>query len=150
LIEEVLIVVHSCVLRQWHAETGVVSTRTRRRFRTGKKLRLLVAAVSCTKPGELGAILRREAQRRGELQGSSKPREPVAAADHLSNRKSLCWHRLAPDGGSGGTVPVACAGNTLSSPVLLSLLDQLQPKQVITFERDARSALTEMRVRLQL
>jgi hypothetical protein len=40
-------------------ETGVPATRTRRRFSTAQKLQLLAAAEACTKPGELGALLRR-------------------------------------------------------------------------------------------
>jgi len=41
-------------------DTGVSPTRTRRRFTTAFKLQMLEAAAQCTKPGELGALLRRE------------------------------------------------------------------------------------------
>lgn len=41
-------------------DTGVSPTRTRRRFTTAFKLQMLEAAAKCTKPGELGALLRRE------------------------------------------------------------------------------------------
>ena len=40
--------------------TGVSPTRTRRRFTAAFKLQILEAAAQCTKPGELGALLRRE------------------------------------------------------------------------------------------
>jgi transposase len=91
VIEEVLMSSTQAVLPVRDPETGVSSTRTRRRFSTAQKLQLLAAADACTKPGELGALLRREglysshlsvwraAQRRGELQGPAKRRGPVAA-----------------------------------------------------------------------
>lgn len=41
-------------------DTGVSPTRTRRRFSAAFKLQMLEAAAQCTKPGELGALLRRE------------------------------------------------------------------------------------------
>jgi transposase-like protein len=41
-------------------DTGVSPTRTRRRFSAALKLQMLEAAALCTKPGELGALLRRE------------------------------------------------------------------------------------------
>jgi transposase len=41
-------------------DTGVSPTRTRRRFTAAFKLQMLEAAAQCTKPGELGALLRRE------------------------------------------------------------------------------------------
>jgi transposase len=41
-------------------DTGVSPTRTRRRFTAAFKLQMLEAADQCTKPGELGALLRRE------------------------------------------------------------------------------------------
>ena len=71
-------------------DTGVSATRTRRQFSAAYKLQILAAADACTKPGELGALLRREglysshlafwraAQRRGELQGPARRRGPVA------------------------------------------------------------------------
>ena len=73
-------------------DTGVSPTRTRRQFTTTYKLQILAAADACTKPGELGALLRREglysshlamwraAQRRGELQGPAKRRGPARLA----------------------------------------------------------------------
>lgn len=42
------------------AETEVVAKAARRRFTAGEKLRVLEEADRCTKPGELGALLRRE------------------------------------------------------------------------------------------
>ena len=62
-------------------ETEVTAKATRRRFTAAEKLRVLKEADRCTKPGELGALLRREglysshlaawraARRRGELAG---------------------------------------------------------------------------------
>jgi hypothetical protein len=41
-------------------DTGVSPTRTRRQFTATYKLQILAAADACTKPGELGALLRRE------------------------------------------------------------------------------------------
>ena len=79
------------VLPLSNSETGVSATRTRRRFTTAYKLQILVAADGCTKPGELGALLRREglysshlafwraAQRRGAFTGPATRRGPVAA-----------------------------------------------------------------------
>ena len=73
-------------------DTGVSPTRTRRQFTATYKLQILAAAAACTKPGELGALLRREglysshlamwraAQRRGELQGPAKRRGPARLA----------------------------------------------------------------------
>lgn len=69
-------------------DVGVSPTRTRRRFTAAYKLQMLEAAAQCTKPGELGALLRREglysshlsvwraAARRGELAGLAKRRGP--------------------------------------------------------------------------
>ena len=77
----------------------VVAKATRRRFSTTYKRRVLAEAARCTKPGELGALLRREglysshlaawraAQARGELAGGTgrrrgpQPKPPAAAAD---------------------------------------------------------------------
>ncbi len=62
-------------------ETEVVAKAARRRFTAAEKLRVLKEADHCTKPGELGALLRREglysshlsawraARQRGELAG---------------------------------------------------------------------------------
>ena len=70
-------------------DTGVSPTRTRRQFTATYKLQILTAADACTKPGELGALLRREglysshlavwraARRRGDLQGPAKRRGPT-------------------------------------------------------------------------
>ena len=67
------------------------STRSRRRFTAAFKLKILSAAAQCTKPGELGALLRREglysshlsvwraAARRGEVAGLSQRRGPKPA-----------------------------------------------------------------------
>lgn len=61
-------------------ETEVMATAKRRRFTAQEKLRILKEADSCTKPGEQGALLRREglysshlvewrrARERGELE----------------------------------------------------------------------------------
>jgi transposase-like protein len=63
------------------AETEVVAKARRRRFTATEKLRVLQQADRCTRPGELGALLRREglysshlsawraARQRGELAG---------------------------------------------------------------------------------
>lgn len=72
-------------------ETEVVAKAARRRFTAAEKLRVLKEADGCTKPGELGALLRREglysshlsewraARRRGELAGlTPRPRGPKA------------------------------------------------------------------------
>ncbi len=73
-------------------DTGVSPTRTRRQFTATYKLQILAAADACTKPGELGALLRREglysshlavwraARRRGDLQGPAKRRGPARSA----------------------------------------------------------------------
>ena len=69
-------------------DTGVSPTRTRRRFSAAYKLKILEAAAQCTKPGDLGALLRREglytshlaawraAARRGEVAGLAQRRGP--------------------------------------------------------------------------
>jgi transposase-like protein len=77
-------------------EIEVVAKAQRRRFPAQYKLRILREAEKCTRPGELGALLRQEglysshltawraARERGELQGLSakkrgpKPRPPDA------------------------------------------------------------------------
>ncbi len=41
-------------------ETEVVAQARRRRFTAAEKLRIVQEADACTKPGELGALLRRE------------------------------------------------------------------------------------------
>ena len=72
-------------------DTGVSPTRTRRRFPAAYKLKILEAAAQCAKPGDLGALLRREglytshlaawraAARRGELAGLAQRRGPKPA-----------------------------------------------------------------------
>src|SRR5438093_2710165 len=73
------------------AETEVVAKAARRRFTAAEKLRVLKEADRCTRPGELGALLRREglysshlsawrqARQRGELAGlTPRPRGPKA------------------------------------------------------------------------
>ena len=80
-------------------ETEVVAKAQRRRFTAAEKLRVLKEADGCTKPGELGALLRREglysshlatwraARHRGELAGltprargpKAKPVNPLLA-----------------------------------------------------------------------
>ena len=69
-------------------DVGVSSTRSRRRFTAAYKLQILEAAAACTKPGDLGALLRREglysshlsawraAARRGEAAGLAQRRGP--------------------------------------------------------------------------
>ena len=70
-------------------EVEVVAQAQRRRFPAQYKLRILREAEGCTRPGELGALLRREglysshltawraARKRGELEGlSAKRRGP--------------------------------------------------------------------------
>ncbi len=72
-------------------ETEVVAKARRRRFTAAEKLRVLREADRCSRPGELGALLRREglysshlsawrsARKRGELAGlTSRPRGPKA------------------------------------------------------------------------
>jgi transposase-like protein len=72
-----------------HQDTGVSPTRTRRQFSTAYKRQILAEAAACGKPGELGALLRREglysshlsvwraAEQRGELRGPAKRRGPA-------------------------------------------------------------------------
>ncbi len=69
-------------------DTGVSPTRARRRFTAAYKLKILEAAAQCTKPGALGALLRREglysshlsvwrtAAQRGELAALEQRRGP--------------------------------------------------------------------------
>lgn len=74
-------------------EVEVVAKATRRRFSAEYKLKILRAAEACTKPGEIGALLRREGlyasnittwraqQRKGALAGlGPKTRGPAPAA----------------------------------------------------------------------
>jgi transposase len=87
------------------SQTGVSATRTRRQSKSAYKLQILAAADACTKPGELGALLRREglysshlafwraADRRGELQGPPKRHGPVAAAPDPAHQQIATLER---------------------------------------------------------
>ena len=88
-------------------ETEVTAKATRRRFTNAEKLRVLHEADGCTRPGELGALLRREglysshlsswreARRRGELAGlTSRPRGPKAKAVDPRDKKIVELERL--------------------------------------------------------
>ncbi len=81
-------------------ETEVVAKARRRRFTGAEKLRVLREADRCSRPGELGALLRREglysshlsawraARKRGELAGlTSRPRGPKAQRPDPRERK---------------------------------------------------------------
>lgn len=86
-------------------DTGVSTTRTRRRFTAAFKLKILEAAAQCTKPGDLGALLRREglytshlaswraAARRGELAGLSQRRGPKPAVPDPSAKRIIALER---------------------------------------------------------
>jgi transposase-like protein len=78
----------------------VVAKAARRRFTAAEKLRVVREADGCTKPGELGALLRREglysshlaawraARRRGELAGlTPRPRGPKPKPVDRRDRK---------------------------------------------------------------
>src|SRR5215510_6569648 len=90
------------------AETEVTAKATRRRFTAAEKLRVLKEADRCTKPGELGALLRREglysshlstwrtARQRGELAGlaqragaEGQARRPAGPQDHRASPRDL-------------------------------------------------------------
>lgn len=81
-------------------ETEVTAKATRRRFTAAEKLRVLKEADRCTKPGELGAMLRREglysshlsawraARQRGDLAGlAPRARGPKARPVDPRDRK---------------------------------------------------------------
>jgi len=81
-------------------ETEVVAKARRRRFTGAEKLRVLREAERCSRPGELGALLRREglysshlsawraARKRGELAGlTSRPRGPKPQRRDPRDRK---------------------------------------------------------------
>ena len=82
-------------------DTGVSPTRTRRQFSTAYTLQILAAADACTKPGELGTLLRREglysshlavwraARRRDDLQSPAKRRGPAPLAVDPSRKQIL-------------------------------------------------------------
>jgi transposase-like protein len=81
-------------------ETEVVAKARRRRFTAAEKLRVLKEADGCTRPGEMGALLRREglysshvsvwraARQRGELAGlTPRARGPKAKPVDPRDRK---------------------------------------------------------------
>lgn len=81
-------------------EVQVVAKAQRRRFTMAYKRRILQEAERCTKPGELGALLRREglysshlaawraARARGELAGErAKRRGPKPQPPHLEGKR---------------------------------------------------------------
>ena len=83
-------------------ETEVVAKAQRRRFTAEYKRRIVREADRCTKPGELGALLRREglysshltswraARERGELAGlAAKQRGPKATAPDPRDKKIM-------------------------------------------------------------
>ncbi len=88
-----------------HQDTGVSPTRTRRQFSTAYKVQILTAAAACTKPGELGALLRREglysshlsiwraAERRGALRGAAKRRGPVPTSPDPARKRIAALER---------------------------------------------------------
>jgi len=88
-----------------HQDTVGSPTRTRHQFNTAYKLQILAAAAACLKPGELGALLRREElfsphgeppERRGELRGPAKRRGPVPTpADPAIKRIAALERELA-------------------------------------------------------
>ena len=84
----------------------MVAKATRRRFSPTYKRRVLQEAARCTKPGELGALLRREglysshlaawraAQARGELaDGAARRRGPKSAAPDPRAKRMLAMER---------------------------------------------------------
>jgi len=89
VIEDVLVSAAFSGVALLQSDNGVSPTRTRRRFTLAFKRKVLAEAVACTKPGELGALLRREglysshvtqwraAERRGELTGPAPRRGPT-------------------------------------------------------------------------
>ena len=87
-------------------EVEVLAKAERRRFTAEYKLQILNEADSCTKSGELGALLRREglysshlaawrgARGRGELSGlTSRRRGPKARARHPEEKRILQLER---------------------------------------------------------
>ena len=87
-------------------EVEVVAKAQRRRFTAAYKRRMLREAARCTKPGELGALLRREglyssnltawraAQARGELAGDAgKRRGPKPKPPHPEAKRILQLER---------------------------------------------------------
>jgi transposase len=87
-------------MRESKTDTEVVAKAQRRRFSAAEKLRILREADGCTRPGEVGALLRREglysshlacwraARKRGELTGlSPRSRGPKAQRPDARDRK---------------------------------------------------------------
>lgn len=87
-------------------EVEVLAKAERRRFTLEYKRRILQEADACTRPGELGALLRREglysshlaawrqARARNELDGSSpKKRGPKPRTEHPDTKKYLALER---------------------------------------------------------
>jgi transposase-like protein len=88
------------------AEVEVSAKRTRRKFSAKEKLAILEQADTCTKLGELGALLRRkgiyssclskwrEARARGELDGlAPKKRGPVANVVSAAEKENIALKR---------------------------------------------------------
>ncbi len=79
-------------------DTGVSTARPRRRFSAAYKQQILAEAAACTKPGQLGALLRREglysshlslwrtAAKRGETAArrGPKPKAPDPSAKRIA------------------------------------------------------------------
>ena len=106
-------------------DTGVSPTRTRRQFTATYKLQILAAADACTKPGELGALLRREglysshlavwraARRRGDLQGpANSPRRCAVRQTERCDEYSPSRRNNAPS--SPGLVQASAAASIWS------------------------------------
>ena len=94
--------------REQAHDVGMSEKAQRRRFTAAYKLQVLQEAARCTKPGELGALLRREglysshlaawraAQRRGELSGPARRRGPSRRApDPFGPRLAALTRQLA-------------------------------------------------------
>lgn len=84
--------VSSLQSRRGIPDPQVIQKPTRRRFSAADKLRILKAADACTKPGELGALLRREGLYSSSLQNFRKQRaegrlREINAAQKVSLRK---------------------------------------------------------------
>ena len=94
-------------------ETEVVAQARRRRFTAAEKLRILQEADACTKPGEVGALLRREglysshlsvwraARQRGERAGLTprargpKPQRPDPRDRKIGELERETWRLQA-------------------------------------------------------
>jgi len=94
------------VVKGAEREVEVLAKAERRRFTVEYKRRILQEADACRKPGELGALLRREglysshlaswrsARARGELSGlSAKKRGPKARTPHPDAKRILQLER---------------------------------------------------------